>query len=125
MKWRLYKKDDPNTWPHIDCAMVLYGGVPFYRNLLDIFKWDNTAKKFVYCDKRVLSVDECYYAYIGYVPSGYKTLYPTKCMCENDDRCAYEDDGYCMDYENDCTCEHKKKIAEYSIEEKRIWKEFE
>ena len=122
MKWHVYKKDDPNTWPHIDCPMVLYGGVPFYRNLLDIFKWDNTAKNFIYCDKRVLSVDECYYAYIGYVPSGYKTLYLIKCMCEYDDRCTYEDDGYCMFKDS---CEFAKVVPEYVIEEKRVWKEFE
>lgn len=124
MKWHLYKSEDSNTHPKIDCPMVVYGGAPFYRNLLDIFKWDNNAKNFIYYDKRVLSVDECYYAYIGYVPSGYKICYPTKCMRERDDRCGFDDDGYCMSDET-YACEHKQNVAEYSIEEKRIWKEFE
>ena len=43
-------------------------------------------------------------------------------MCEYDDRCAYEDDGYCM-FED--SCEFAKVVPEYEIEEKRIWKEFE
>lgn len=123
MNWHLYKKDDPNTWPKIDCPMVIYGGAPFYRNLLDIFKWDNTAKNFIYCDKRVLSVDECYYAYISYVPSGYKTTYPTKCMRDGD-RCTYDDEGYCM-ADRTYACHYKRDVPEYSIEEKIIWKEFE
>ena len=125
MKWHLYKEDEPSTWPQIDCPVVVYGGIPFYRNLLDIFEWDSVANTFVYSDKRTMSVDECYYAYISYVPSGYKTLYPTKCMCENDGRCAYEDDGYCMDYDDEYACGCKKEIAEYEIEMKEIWKEFE
>lgn len=124
MNWHLYKKDDPNTWPKIDCPMVVYGGVPFYRNLLDIFKWDNTAKNFIYYDKRVMSVEECYYAYIGYVPSGYKTCHPIICTCKNCPE-GYDDNGYCMDYDNEYVCGYKKEIAEYSIEGKRIWKEFE
>ena len=124
MKWRLYKKDDPNTWPHIDCPMVLYGGVPFYRNLLDIFKWDNVTNTFVYSDKRTISVDECYYAYISYVPSGYKTNHPTICTCESCPE-GFDDNGYCMDYDNEYICGCKMEIAEYEIEMKRIWKEFE
>ena len=120
MKWRLYKKDDPNTWPRIDCPMVVYNHEAEKINI---------CKKYIpgalILDNGGLIFNECYYAYIGFVPSGYKTLYPIKCMCEYDDRCAYEDDGYCMDYENDCACEYKKETAEYFIEENRIWKEFE
>lgn len=124
MNWHVYKKDDPNTWPQRDCPMVVYGGTPFYRNLLDIFNWDNTTKNFIYYDKRVMTVEECYYAYIGYVPSGYKTCYPIICTCKNCPE-GYDDNGYCMDYDNEYACGCKHEISEYSIEEKRIWKEFE
>ena len=123
MKWRLYKKDDPNTWPHIDCPMVVCQDNKIMSYL---YFWDNNEHCFY--NRRSIrgyNFKECYYAYIGYIPKEYKTLYPIKCMCEYDDRCAYEDDGYCMDYENDCACEYKKETAEYFIEEKRIWKEFE
>lgn len=123
MNWHVYKKDNPNTWPQCDCPMVVYGGVPFYRNLLDIFKWDNTTKNFIYSDKRVMTVEECYYAYIGYVPSGYKTCYPIICTCKNCPE-GYDDNGYCMDYDNEYACGYKKEVEEYSIEQKRIWKEF-
>ena len=124
MNWHLYKKNDPNTWPQIDCPMVVYGGVPFYRKLLDVFNWDNTAKNFIYYDKRAMSVEECYYAYISHVPSGYKTCHPTICTCKNCPK-GYDDNGYCMDYDNEYVCGCKKEIAEYGIEQKRIWKEFE
>lgn len=122
MKWHLYKRDDSKTWPHIDCPMVIA-----MKNTVrsSTYVWDNEKKCFY---NRFTDQDhtpkECFYAYIGYIPSGYKTLYPTKCMREGD-RCAYDDDGYCMDYDGDYTCEYKKEVAEYSIEEKRIWKEFE
>ena len=124
MNWHVYKKEDPNTWPQIDCPMVVHGGVPFYRNLLDIFKWDNTAKNFIYYDKRVMSVEDCYYAYISHVPSGYKTCHPIICTCKNCPE-GYDDNGYCMDYDNEYACGYKQEVSEYSIEEKRIWKEFE
>ena len=123
MTWHLYKSEDSNTHPKIDCPMVVYGGAPFYRNLLDIFKWDNNTKNFIYYDKRVLSVDECYYAYIGYVPSGYKTHEALKCVDDSDCKIGCHDNGYCMYYEFEC--EQQRKVNEYSLEEKRIWKEFE
>lgn len=122
MKWHVYKKDDPNTWPQIDCPMLVYGGVPFYREVLDTVDWDNVSKMFVWQKER-LSFEECYYAYIGYVPSGYKTRKVLKCMDDSNCKIGCEDDGYCM-YDH-CECEQQREVNEYSIEEKRIWKEFE
>lgn len=121
MQWRLYKKDNPNTWPQIDCPMVVYNGRPFYHKVLDILDWDNSLKGFRFHQGGIWHIEECYYAYIGYVPSGYKTLYPVKCM-KKGMRCADNDDGYCM-FEN--KCEFAKTVPEYEIEKKRIWKEFE
>ena len=121
MKWHVYKKDDPNTWPQIDCPMVVYfagsGGLS-----LD-FYWDNEENYFV-DDCGCLEVDECYYAYIGYVPSGYKASYPTKCAC--DKRCphGFDDDGYCMS-DRTFACEHKRDVIEYWVEKRAIWKEFD
>ena len=123
MKWCLYKKDDPNTWPKIDCPLLVYGGAPFYRDVLDTVDWDNTSKSFVWQNERVLSFDECYYAYIGHIPCGYKTHKVIKCA--NDISCTIgcNDDGYCMyDYYK---CEQQREENEYEIEEKRIWKEFD
>ena len=122
MTWHLYKKDNPNTWPKIDCPMI----VCFQKSLNDEMEL-HMCKKFVkgfgifmFQDGGTCGV-ECYYAYVGYVPSGYKTLYPVKCM-KKGMRCADDDDGYCM-FEN--KCEFAKTVPEYAIEEKRIWKEFE
>lgn len=125
MKWHLYKSDDPNTWPKIDCPMV----VCFQKSLNDEMEL-HMCKKFVKGFGIFMFQDggtcctECYYAYVGYVPSGYKTHYPIICTCE---KCpeGYDDNGYCMDYDNDYICGYKKEVAEYAIEEKRIWKEFE
>jgi hypothetical protein len=123
MKWHLYKKDDPNTWPQIDCPMVVYKGDDALN--VGIYRWSKQLTMF-YDGKnsQLLCCQECYYAYVGYVPSGYKTLYPVICTCKDCPE-GYDDNGYCMDYNNDCACGHKKQKAEYSIEEQRIWKEFE
>ena len=120
MKWHVYKQDDPNTWPQIDCPMVVCDKP---TEVLMICVWDKDSNQF--CEERHSwhhDFDECYYAYIGYVPSGYKTLYPVKCMRGDDNRCAYDDDGYCM-FESEC--KFAKEAPEYSIKEKAIWKEFE
>lgn len=123
MEWHLYKPGDFNTYPQINCPMLV------------CFKSHRTGEMELYtCDKYIRGFGfmlknsgalctECYYAYIGYVPSGYTTHYTTKCTKE-DDRCAYEDDGYCLNDET-YACEYKRNVAEYSIEKKRIWKELE
>ena len=121
MNWKLYKKDDPSTWPKVDCPIIIA-----MQNTVRsaTYYWDNKQKRFCnrYSGRDFVSVRECFYAYIGYIPSEYKTLYPTKCMREDSKRCAYEDDGYCM-FESEC--EFAKKVAEYTFEPQRIWKEFE
>lgn len=123
MKWHLYRRDDPNTWPQIDCPMLVYGGVPFYRDMPDIVTWDNVSKKFMWNKDRALSFKECYYAYIGYVPCKYKIHTVLKCMDDSDCKIGCADNGYCM-YDH-CECEQQKEVNEYSITEKAIWKEWE
>lgn len=119
MNWHLYKKDDPNTWPKIHCPMVLCQDE---KVMSFLYFWDNDENCFFNRRSvRGYNFNECYYAYIGYVPSGYKTLYPTRCI-KKGIRCADEDDGYCM-FES--PCEFAKEVPEYKFEEKRIWKEFE
>jgi hypothetical protein len=89
-----------------------------------IYSWDNNKHCFV--DDRNIGewhFEECYYLRIAYVPSGYKTTYPTKCTQEWDKRCGFDDDGYCMS-DRTYACQYKRDVPEYSIEEKRIWKEF-
>lgn len=124
MKWYLYKKDDPSTYPHINCPMLLVNKHGLWAAT---YIWDNIKHCFHnrFTEDNHPDITECYYAYVGYIPGEYKTLYPTKCMYKNDGRCAYEDDGYCMDYDNEYACGCKKEIAEYEIEMKEIWKEFE
>lgn len=123
MKWHLYKKDDPNTWPQIDCPMVVYYPYKQYHdsdNIIFIGHWDNDRKQF-FTPKKWWDEKELYYAYVGYVPSGYKTYYPTRCTREDNNRCEYDDDGYCM---LEGPCPFSEVVPEYGIEEKVIWKEF-
>ena len=121
MKWHLYKRGEPSTYPQVDCPMLVIDEDGEFYDVCRFHDFD-----FYSNDYPVLTdlTEFAYYAYIAYIPNGYKTLYPTKCMRENDDRCAYEDDGYCMDYDNEYVCGCKKEIAEYKVEMKRIWKEF-
>lgn len=124
MNWHLFKNDDPNTWPEIDCPMLVYSEswCEFY-----ICKWNHDLSKFIEPNKKLIHFwAECYYMYIGYAPCGYKVFNPI--ICENEKHghtCDEYDDGYCMYRGLHPDCEYQKEINEYSVEEKRIWKEFE
>lgn len=120
MKWHLYKKDDPSTWPQIDCPMLVYFPESGGSLTIDVY-WNNEDQYFA--DEYGILDFDFYYAYIGYVPSGYKELYPTKCTCDKRCKYGFDDDGYCMS-DRTFACEYKRDVAEYEIEEKRIWKEF-
>lgn len=125
MEWHLYKPGDPNTYPKIDCPMVIYFESS-HRDEMGLRickKYIRGFGVFMLQDGGTICT-ECYYAYIGYVPSGYKTSYPVICTCKDCPE-GYDDNGYCMDYDDDHTCGCKKEVEEYSIEKKRIWKEFE
>lgn len=120
MDWKLYKKDDPNTWPQIDCPMIVYWDG---KIMSCVYSWDNDKHCFV--DDRVIGnwdFEACYYLRITYVPNGYKTHETIKCGDDSSPRCSGEDDGYCM-YDH-CECQQQRKVNEYEIEMKRIWKEF-
>lgn len=120
MNWHLYRKDDPSTWPLMDCPMLVYSEewCSFY-----ICKWNNELKKFIEPEKKILHCwKECYYVNIGYVPDGYDTYQVKKCNGALS-RCPYEDDGYCTDEE--CKCKYQTMENEYGISGlQRIWKEF-
>jgi len=124
MDWKLYKKDDPNTWPEIDCPILVYDDemCEFY-----ICKWNQSLGKFVEPRKKILHYwGECYYQYIGYVPSGYKEIKVLKCGVSPKTSCQYEDDGYCFDCPREIQCKHMCEEFMYIINDnKRIWKEFE
>ena len=124
MKWHLYKKDDPNTWPKIDCPMVVYKEYSKDNVTIVVCTWDKKFNKFYEnAEHHYYNFSECYYAYIGYVPSGYKTHKVLKCMDDSNCKIGCCDDGYCMyDF---CECEQQREINEYEIETMRIWKEFE
>lgn len=123
MKWHLYKRDDINTWPQIDCPMVVYKEYGENNIEIMICAWDNLHSQFYeYNDDHYYNFAECYYSYIGYTPSGYKTHKVLKCMDDRNCKIGCEDDGYCLyDY---FKCEQQREVNEYEIEKKRIWKEF-
>ena len=120
MNWRVFKRDDPDTWPEIDCPLlVCWTNGDDYR--LYNAKWDSEDKQFIR-DLRwiVFQKGDVFYTYIGYIPYIERELHPIKCAQERP-RCAHYDDGYCL-----CKtkCKSQKEATEYSIGHKRIWKEF-
>ena len=121
MSWHVYKKDDPNTWPEIDCPILVYDDVwcEFH-----ICKWNHIISRFFEPREKLLHTwKECYYQYIGYVPNGYKAIKTQKCSCKR--KCEYEDDGYCFDAKEGMNCMFCEEVTEYSLNDnKRIWKEF-
>ena len=129
MNWHLYRKDDPNTWPEIDCPMLVCRYFSDFLYELKIMYWDqklNLPYYIVNMEKYDCEEDELYYQYIGYIPNGYKAFKTTKCNIDPEYGCEYECDGYCFDAPEDMLCEHCKEVTEYSLNDnKRIWKEFE
>ena len=125
MKWHLYKKDDPNTWPRFDSPMVVWTG----EKLL-LCDWYNDERKMFdvlevmdpICFEQLRHLTEFYYAYIAYVPYGYKTHKVIMCTDDSNCKIGCNDNGYCM--YDEFECENQRKVNEYSIEEKLIWQEF-
>lgn len=125
MNWKLYKKDDPSTWPKIDCPILVYEG-----RYLDMCTWDRKCNLFVPNNRKMamfyFGISECYYQYIDYVPSGYKEVTVLKCGVSPKTNCQYEDDGYCFDCPIEIKCKHRYEEPMYLLNDnKRIWKEFE
>lgn len=114
MNWKLYKKDDPNTYPQFNCWVLACK--TFDNNFyLARCKWDKGNKCFV--GDGAAAWNECYYAYIGYIPTEYTTVQVKKCsLCKR--TCEYEDDGYC---EYDQPCRFAIEMNEYSFDWKKVW----
>lgn len=129
MNWHLYRKDDPNTWPEIDCPMDACIYVTDGLYMIKIVYYDISENVFYYieCMERYnVKSDELYYRYIGYIPNGYKTIKSKKCGVYHDRYCQYQDDGYCFDLPRGITCKHMQEVNEYVLNDNmRIWKEFE
>lgn len=124
LTWHLFKPGDPNTYPKIDCPMVVcyYSHRSNEMELRMCKKYVTESGPFMLQDGGVIFT-ECYYAYIGYIPNGYKTHEVLKCVDDSDCKIGCHDNGYCM--YDEFECEQQRKVNEYEIEEKRIWKEFE
>ena len=121
MNWHVFKRDDPKTWPEIDCPLLLcWTDGDGYR--LYNAKWDKEDKQFIRDLKWIVfPKGDVFYSYIGYIPYIERECRTRK--CEKDNRmCEDNDDGYCMS--DFCKCEYIKFVTEYSIGYKRIWKEF-
>ncbi len=131
MDWHLYRKDDPSTWPEIDCPMLVYVKYRMGTEELHVCRFDKRFKKFygmtdLQVANHAFAFTECYYQYIGYVPNGYKAFKTKKCILNPEYGCEYEDDGYCCDGAEDDYCEYCEEVTEYSLNDnKRIWKELD
>lgn len=117
MDWNVFKLDNPETWPQVDCPILVCQSVVDWPETY----WWNKDKHTFENDYREKKFGKCFYAYIGYLPHIEKECHPIKCGM-NLPRCAHYDDGYCMS-ENK-KCKSAKVTTEYSLIMKRIWKEF-
>ena len=115
MNWKVFNRDNPDTWPEVDCLFFVYND----EDILAVCNWDPVLKCF-YDLNGFAEYWECFYVSVGYLPYIEKELHPIKCMKEHF-LCEHEDDGYCL-----CKteCKYKREATEYSIGHKRIWKEF-
>lgn len=120
MIWHVFKLDDPETWPEIDCPILVCQYVADWPETY----WWNKDKHTFENDYREKKFGKCFYAYIGYLPYIEKECHPIKCGHENR-FCphGYDDDGYCM-CDEDFECEFKRTMVEYVLGMKRIWKKF-
>lgn len=122
MNWHVFKKDDPSTYPDIDCPMLVCW-TNSDRYLLYNARWDNEVNKFMNSDFRWILFEkgDIFYSYIAYIPYIEKVLHPIKCDMKYKIG-EHEDDGYCL-----CgnKCKGKCETTEYSLGLKRIWKDFE
>ena len=131
MNWKLYRKDNPNTWPEIDCPMLVYVKYRMGTEELHVCRFDKRFKKFygmtdLQVANHAFAFTECYYQYISYVPDGYKAIKTKKCGVWPNTKCQYADDGYCFDLPRHVTCKYTEEVTEYVLNDnKRIWKEFE
>lgn len=127
MNWHLFRSDDPNTWPEVKCPLLVYDDKFCEFHICD---WDHSLSKFVEAKldlgaKVAHYWKECYYAYIGYVPDGYKVIKTTLCGVYPEKLCEYEDNGYCFDCPREIHCKYMQEVNEYALNDnKRIWKEF-
>ena len=124
INWKVFNRDDPRTYPQIDCPMIIYK--PYASCFtLDVHYFDNTTEKFYQKEggdgRWYKNYSECYYSYITSVPYIEQELHPIKCDMEHK-RCEYEDDGYCL---CDNKCKHQCEITEYALGSTKIWKDFE
>lgn len=120
MQWKVFKRDNPSTYPDIDCPLLVYW-TDGNRDIFYTAKWDNEDKEFVR-DLRTIRFykGDIFYSYLAYVPYIEKELHPIKCDMRYK-ACGHEDDGYCL-FGN--KCQGKCQTTEYSLGLKRIWKDF-
>lgn len=119
MEWHVFKKNDPSTYPELDCPMLVC------KNFDDDYTfarshWDNATKCFI--GDGAAAWNECFYAYISYVPTGYKVHHPVGCGYKDGHSCPYgcDDDGYCL-CNDSFSCEHQFDLNEYEIIKKKVW----
>lgn len=117
MNYKVFNFNDQSTWPELNCPLLVFLTNDDWPRIL---QWDNEEHCFV-DDHRSYYPTQCFYKYIGYAPYIEMELHPMKCAKE-DGRCEYDDDGYCLCNKK---CEYKKKVTEYSLGSKSIWKDFE
>ena len=119
MDWYVFKKNDKKTWPKINCPIVVIKEYSQDNVCIIVCEWDSNRKQFLEKNTQYYEFEECFYAYLGWIPYIEKEFLVLKCGDETS-RCEYQDDGYCWHGPKGCT--HAREEKEYSIGLKRNWK---
>ena len=116
MRWNVFNINDKETWPRINCPILVSKSVDAFPQ---VYQWDKNNNIFIN-NNEVYEPDFCFYKYITRLPYIAQTTYPIECKIYNE-RCDYYDDGYCLNKEE---CKYKHKKAEYLLSYKYCGKEY-
>ena len=116
MKYNVFKIDDQDTWPTLNCPILVWRKNYEYPM---IYQWDPIEHCFLN-DYDTYYPNKCIYSYIGYRPYVVKETNPIQCAC-HDWRCPSYDDGYCLQDEE---CKYQKEILECMMGLKPIYKKY-
>ena len=115
MKWNVFNRNDEETWPTLNCPILVSKST---NSFPQVYQWDKNNNLFIN-NNEVYKPHICFYQYITHLPYIAQESYVMKCKIY-DTRCDYEDDGYCLNKEQ---CKYKQKTTEYLLSYKSYFKE--
>ena len=111
MNWHVFKRDDPNTWPQVNCPMLVCWTNNNDYKLYNV-KWDDEKQCYMHDLKKVMFYEgDVFYSYIGCIPYIQKECHPIKCGIDRH-LCVHYDNGYCL---SEKKCKGQEVATEYML----------